>query len=647
MNVSRHFIIIVIVLLVIAGGAYYFLTRATFPEKRSEDSLSMLDVYLNKNFFFTLNLNKDVEENLRIACATRSIEENPDTLVAYPCQNENPSHKVVVGWASTDKTYMGTVESLMNEQLFWKGRTETTVTTGDVFCKEREDYPYYYYIVYGMDCNTVTSEGEVLYSSIFFLQPKELIGKKAFVAVLNTSKQSNFQQTSNELLALVIKLKKYPVEIGIKQFFAAVPKLTNNSAGIASSTSELSVEATLTSPTNSINTPTAFSGEDIDATVCDVIDVSKCYPLYCQTTTAVWNYSLSKCVEPNPTLTPSASVSRECPQETPVWDGSKCRVLSGTIIPDGSCSIPVGGDACDMNIFWSATSTEGKVEVLLRQETETLVLGFGLTGTIQHRFVYQEAPYVVDINDRTGKLNSGKFSTTCSSGGFDVTTKKCVDPQVEKIDILGEYYASPGTMNVTCTNADRFYVRSSDTATIVASGTYTGVASAPLQTTGNYAAVCALGEYESLPSVTYYHAPPAPAPTLSLLISPRTLSKNQEAKINWKIQYPMDSCKLEIIAVCKNGTDCTTSQVDFENKVNELLQTEMTDSSDPDTSRPISEAVRTSTPSSINKTWIASGQKTIAFSETSDVILSCGKEKIEKKRVYIRAGAQRNIQQEQ
>ena len=616
----------------IAGGIYYFFTSSYPFEKASAENVGTLDSFLLKNYFFTLNLDKKLEEAIRVAC----IEGEDDESVGYPCQNENPGHKIVIGWARIGESYMDTMESLTNEQLYWKMYPIEQVLTGNVSCKERVDYPYYRGSVYGMDCITVTDSREVLYSSVLFLQPEELTGKKVFIAVLNTSKTTSAQEVENELLLLVSKLKVSSNALSLKEFFAVTPKLTDNVAGRASSTSEHATQAHMPSPANSSNTVTRNTGDDIDATVCDAVDQTKCYPIYCESRTAVWNYSLNKCIEPSIGTVSNSNASSTCPEATPVWDGSKCRELAGDVISDNRCLIPVGGDSCEMEVFWSSHSIKGNVEVRLPVDgRETVLIGTGLSGKVKHVFTYRTSPYTVELYDITGKLNEGRFTTVCASGGYDPITKKCADPQIEKVEISGEYYASPGSLKVVCSHASRYLVRNTDTSLVVASGTYTAESSAPLDKTGNYSVVCIEGERTSVPSVRYYNAPPPPPTSFSPLLSPITLLKHQKTIINWNIQYPLDSCKLRVEVVCEEKKECKPEQVEFENSINEILSTELTDENDPGTSRPIAEAVRTVAKEHINKGWFAVGQKTLLFNDTADVILSCG-DKQEKKRVYVR-----------
>jgi hypothetical protein len=647
MRFSRPFLIIVAFLCILGGGLYYVVTKHDIFDRVNAENLSPVDTFLFEHYLFTLGLSKKTEDAIRVYCGQTTETESDDTISAYyPCQNENPAHKVVIGHTKTSEKYMTTVQALANDQLFWRNYPTGRFEEGFVTCKERVDYPYYRHALYAMDCVNTTTDGQKLYFSIIFLQPKELTDKRAFIAVLNVSKTTSPQQVETELLALIATLKYTPTTFSMRELFGGTPSFSNNGAGSASSTSQFSTDAAI-SESNSNNVITKDSGNAIDATVCDAVDVTSCYPIYCNSFTAVWNYSLNKCVEPaTPVVTsPGANGNVEvqgtgCPAELPVWDGSKCRALTGNIVVNNTCAIPVGKSSCEMNIFWSTQNTRGDVEVRLPL-SETILLGTGVSGKVSHTFEYSDTPYTVELYDNTGKLNDGKFTTKCASGGYEPTLKKCVDPTISSLSVHGEYYLNPGIMKLACSNSDAYQVRNSDTNTVIASSSYTsGEVAIPLTKTGNYAATCMLGTYESTPSVRYFNAPPPPPPEIFFLISPRTLSKNQKTILNWTIHFPSPACKLTASSVCKNNGECTPAQIDSEDAINEILQTKMTDEDDPETSRPIREAVNTVAPAHVDKDWKASGQKTIEIGETTDFLLDCGNGIHEKKRVYVRSVTQ-------
>jgi hypothetical protein len=179
----------------------------------------------------------------------------------------------------------------------------------------------------------------------------------------------------------------------------------------------------------------------------------------------------------------------------------------------------------------------------------------------------------------------------------------------------------------------------------VASGTYELNAFAPLPRTGNYIVVCADGEYEGVPSTRYYNAPPPPAPDVSLIISPRTLSKNQSSVINWNITFPVKACKLTAAVVCKEGKECTPEQVMFEDEINTILENEMTDETMWSHATSIPTAVSTVAQDHVGTDWKAVGQKTLVFKETTDITLDCGNGHMQKKRVYVRTVTQTTNEQ--
>lgn len=644
MRPSRPFLLIVVFLLLLGGGSYYFVTKNNIFDRVSAENLSPLDTYLSENFFFTLGLPKKTEEAIRVYCDQIPTAQTDESIAfGYPCQNQNPAHKVVIGWANSSEKYMDTATTLANDQIFWRNYPSPRTENGALSCKERVDYPYYRDATFGMDCVNKTEDGQKLYSSILFIQPKNLTNKKVFIAVLNTSKITSVQEVETEFLAIIAQRKFTPNKFSFREIFGSAPSFSSSEAGDASSTSRFSDEGSR-SGSRSDNIITKDSGNGIDATVCDAIDTTSCYPVYCNSLTAVFNYSLNKCIEPAGGTSISGvaaggipiSSAKNCPAELPVWDGSKCRALTGNIILNNSCLIPIGKDSCDMNIIWSTQATKGDVEVRLPL-TETVVLTTGVSGTLSHTFSYQDTPYIVQIYDMTGKLNDGRFTTKCISGGFDMLLKKCVDPEVSRLTITGDYYTTPGVMKIICSNADAYVVRNTDTGMVLASSSYVGKEiEIPIMKTGNYTAICSQGNYESAPSVRYYNAPPPPASEIFFLISPRTLVKNQKTVLNWTIHFPAKACKLSATSVCKDKGECTPSQVESENTVNEIFATESTDENDPETSRPIKDAVSQVAASQIDKDWKAVGQKTIALHETTDFLLDCGEGVHEKKRVYVR-----------
>lgn len=635
MKVSRHFIFVVLILLVLAGGAYYIVT-APFFNRVSAEELNPIDVYLSKNYTLRLSFSKNLENSIRTYCDPSVATSTTETRsTGYPCQNQNPVHKVVIGWADARQKYMITAQALGNEQLYWRNYGTTKTEDADFLCKEREDYHNYRQAIFGLDCVTITTDGEKLFSSLMFFQGENK-DVKSFVAVLNTLRQSSPQQVELELLALISNLREPDTKYRIDALSMFGSKVYNDGAGFASTSVSSSLEKDGMVGSMSSYTITKDSGSGIDATVCDAVDQTSCYPLYCESLTSVWNYSLSKCVEPTVAEATALEGEKKCTDAEPIWDGVKCRPITGDIISSDSCAIPVGGSSCEMKIFWSAQSPKSQVEVRRPiSSTESMVLAKGKSNTLTYVFLYQKDPYIVELYDGNQKLNEGTLTTKCLEGGWDETTKKCVNPLVSTAQISGEYYATPGTLQFTCDDADNYAVHYGDTGAVVATGTYEGVSRAPLIKTGNYSVVCLRGEHASTPVAKYYNAPPPPPSEIFFLVTPRTISKDETALLNWNIHYPRETCTVKAKVVCKNAS-CSKEQIDYEDIFNQSLQSDFTDKDDPDTSRPIPTAVNTLAPGHVDTDWRAVGQKTFSISYTTDITFDCGDGKPETKRVYLR-----------
>jgi hypothetical protein len=289
-----------------------------------------------------------------------------------------------------------------------------------------------------------------------------------------------------------------------------------------------------------------------------------------------------------------------------------------------------------MDIFWSVQSPKNTVEVRRKiSPTERIIVAKGQSDTVPYTFQYQEEPYTIELYDGSELLNDGVFTTSCKEGGWEKNLKRCVNPLVSTARVSGEYYRDPGSFIFTCSNADSYVVRHADTGTIIATGTYSGEVTAPITKTGNYSVACQQGLYTSNTVARYYNAPPPPPSEISFIISPRTVSKNEKTILNWNIHFPRETCSLTAKVICKNDS-CSTAQKDFEDQLNQVLESEYTDEVDEDGSRPIFTALKTVAPRHVDVDWMAVGQKTLSISYTTDFTLSCGKGMEDRKRVYIR-----------
>lgn len=636
MNVSRHFLVIAVTLLTLGAGVYYYFSSDFSFEKRNTKNLSPLDTYVLEKYSFTFNLQKRIEEATRIYCdssVATTTTTNQTAYLVYACQNQNPAHKIIIGWSKKDQSYISIMKAIGDEALYFKNYGTTNKEDGSIACTSRQDYSSYKNAIFGMDCILITDGGEKLFSSAFFLESKNNKEIKSFVVVTNTSKTTSSQKVEQELLTLFAHQKVTRNILSLADIFSNNSYLGTKNASTSAS---FSTEKYNEKASYSSNTITKNSGDGVDATVCDVTDITNCYPVYCQLVTSVFNSSLNKCIEPEVATRSLDTTETKCDVNSEIWDGSRCRQLNGNVISNNSCTILLGESSCTMNIFWSVQFPKNSIDVKQKiSPTENLILAQGKGGILRKSFSYQKEPYLVGLYDGSEKLNEGTFSVRCGTGGWDSVSKKCVDPQVTKIVISGEYYLTPGVLTFTCKDTTEYSVIDGDSNVTVATGTYTQEVQVPVIKSGNYSILCKSGDYTGAPLVRYYHAPPAPPPVIDFLISPRTISKEESTLLVWSIDFPKETCKIAAKVICKNNL-CKEDQIAFENEINATLTASSTDSDDPETSRPIMTALTTIAPSHIDVDWKATGRKTLSLLFTTDFTLSCPPMPDQKKRVYVR-----------
>lgn len=629
-NVSRHFVIVVFLIIALAGVIYYFFARSASLYTPSTKRLSQLDSYLEENFSFTLDLDKKTEASIKVFCdKTIDTSLHDEVSIAYPCQNQNPAHKIVIGLASDNTSYTSVIKSLGNEKLFWIDNATTTKQEGVMSCKKRDDYQVYRNVVLGVECETVSAQKVTRYASIVFLKPAYKEKRKIFIAVMNTSKIDSPLKVDSDLLAL-LKKKRIVAKESILDIFSFLRNSFFEIEDVAI-TNTASTEVLRVEGSNSSSFVTRYSGSGIDTTVCDVANTNNCYPIYCTTQSAVWNDSLNRCVEPS---MPKIAEKGEslCPEESPIWDGSKCLAFSGNIISSNVCTIPENNNSCAMKITWSITAPRKNIEVRIAG-VEDAILATSASGTLSYTFPYQHTPYIVELYEGDKKLNDGRFVTECATGGWDNVGKKCVDPYVTKVLLHGQYYVTPGNITFECNNATDYLVRNSDYDTIISSSSYSREASSTVSTSGNYSIICRHGEYLGRPKVVFYNAPPPPPPKTFLNVSPQTVYKAGKTTLSWDVIFPVESCNLSAKVFCK-AAECTTAQIELEKNLNDSLQSGNTDADDPVGSRLMHTALTTIPPKNSNSTWNATGKKTVSITSSTEFTLSCGNEIEAKQRVY-------------
>jgi hypothetical protein len=636
---SRHFIVTVCALLILFSLSFYFFSTKNFFERVQAENLNQVDSYLFNVFGFATLLPESVERGIRIYCDPFSATStNQDEWLITSCQNQNPAHKIRIGVYDNHQEYQTVLKLLGSEALaereFFLNESENSA---NMVCKKRLDYKSYRNALSGYDCVTTLENKEKLYSSFFFFASDSRRDVTLFISVANVGETSSPQEVELELLALVKALK-----IEKPEYLDYVHVLEKNKEESFSSVVSASFAKADVHVSSSASFPfiTKNSGSGIDTTVCNIVDTSSCYPIYCDSITAVWNFSLQRCVEP---VVPQADASlgaRGCTKDEPIWDGSKCRAIIGDVLTSDPCEIEQGKNSCKTRILWSVENPKSKISIKQPiSETEVAVLAQGTSSILEKEFVYSTSSYEIGLFDGNEKLHSLSVIPVCKEGGWSSEKGVCVSPQPIKVKVSGEYYANPGSLHFTCLDASSFVVTYGDAGTIIATGTYFGETVAPITKTGNYSVACIQGEVTSVPVARYYNAPPPPKPSPFFMITPRTVEKGGNVLLNWNIQYPNDTCRLTAKVVCKND-NCRQDQVDYENALNQSIQLDSTDKDDPDTVRSIEDALTKVAPGHIDGDWKAFGQKTLTIMYTTDFTLQCATLSPDTKRVYLRVNKQ-------
>lgn len=630
MKVSKYFIIIIIVVLIATYGVNYFVTNRISTIENSKP-LSTLDSYLSERFSLSLRLDKKVEDAISIFCDNENTKEESLLLpVSYSCQNKNPVHKIIIGSADDNQNYVTIIQSIGNEQLFWKNAIDATPESGRMICKEWFDAKGYNNVVAGINCTTAGTSGEKLYASIVFLESTANQKGKVFIGVVNTRQASSIEKTEQEVIALLSNQRISTVGRIIK-FISFLRRDAVKINSIIEVSSTESVESERLDKSFSLNFMTPFSGEGIDGEVCDASKTNSCYPIYCISTSAVWGKLLSKCVEPD-VPNKEAVEGVLCLGDLPVWDGSKCRALVGDIISSNICEIGTGENSCEIKFVWSVDSPIKKVEVKYLG-VEAVLLSNATSGSLSYAFPFSKEPQTVGLFEGDKKINEGKFISRCKTGGFDDISNTCVDPRVINAYVVGEYYADKGRLIFSCDTSDTYSVKNSEKNILVATGTYFQEVKVPVDVSGNYSITCSKGNYSGPPTARYYNAPPPPPPVLFLSVSPQSVPLSGTTTLDWNILYPRDECTLKAKSYCK-ASGCTQEQSDSENILNQILETENVDQSSALNPVNIQESLKRVPEDGVSNELRTVGKKKVAISHTTDFILNCGNDIEVKKRIY-------------
>lgn len=306
-----------------------------------------------------------------------------------------------------------------------------------------------------------------------------------------------------------------------------------------------------------------------------------------------------------------------------------CYSPTGSLsVSSPSCTIATGASSCNLNLTWNTTNPFGTSAVTQNNPNQTAHNGNngGPASTAVNgppgstTFYLYNSGYLLD---------SKVVSTSCNLGGWDTIGGACANPTGSS-NASGNYYG-PGTFNFTCTNSNGYRVRRDGTLVAsVTNGSYVSgtPTSIPISIEGNYQVECIQGSYSNLVPPSFFTSPPPPPPAISISASPRTIAKDAQTTISWNVQFPPapadGTCSLAAVPVCTNGI-CNASQTAAAAALNTILSTGNTDSTDPNTSRPISAAVSNFAPGHglPNGDFRTIGRKTLRLTNTTDFVLTC------------------------
>jgi hypothetical protein len=260
---------------------------------------------------------------------------------------------------------------------------------------------------------------------------------------------------------------------------------------------------------------------------------------------------------------------------------------TGTLSVDSpTCLVNVGQNSCSIRVSWATQYSQNPI-VRNESTTPVSVISSGVqnepAGILTPVFVDEIQPTATTFSLKQGSilLDEKIVTAHCKFGGYDTWGGTCVNPRVTLLTVHGEYYAPQGSLNITCSDSDKYKVTrrlANGTEVSVDSGSYSGSpVSVPVSITGDYSVYCGKGSYyQNPPEVERYNASPPPSPDIVLTAQPSTLSRESESNISWTITHPRQGCTLTANTVCQNNT-CNQNQILHQDLINQKIQTALVD----------------------------------------------------------------------
>ncbi len=330
----------------------------------------------------------------------------------------------------------------------------------------------------------------------------------------------------------------------------------------------------------------------------------------------------------------SKTVNVTCEADS-AWDGTKCGPSSANFtLP--SCTIVAGNSTCNSTISWTSLNLTGTPSV--RQNGVQFSTSATSGGTSRPLTNGSGAANTFTIVQGGTTLTTQTASASCASGGWDTINAVCADPQIVSANITDQRYP-PGDLKLTCANSLSYSVLKGGVL-FIGPNQYTGpvVLNDVISESEQYTISCIHGSIEDSTSILYDAT--LGDPTVILKTTETTVDPPASTTVIWDVTNPTASCTLTAKVVCANNA-CTAAQLANEASINTILSTTNTDSSDPATSRPILNAIRTPAPGHkdsdtplIVADYKALGRKTIPIKYTTDVTYNCNGTK-ETKRIRV------------
>lgn len=304
---------------------------------------------------------------------------------------------------------------------------------------------------------------------------------------------------------------------------------------------------------------------------------------------------------------------------------------TGYITGPSTCSILVGASTCSATVSWLTNNPVTTSAITTNVPTNNTILYTANSGGPSAVSVTGGVAQTFYLYNNSTLLDSLTITPTCALGSWDTLYGRCADPRILNPLVINDYYP-PGTFTFSCSGSTHYTVVRAGVVYVATTTYTTPVSISGVNTAGNYVLRCLSGNVAS-DAVVYYNTTPS-SPTVSVKITPKTITPGEKVTVSWDTAYPTNACTLTARVVCANNA-CSAAQLAETSSLNAILNTTTTDNNDPNTSRNLQTAVKTVAPGHMGTDWKALGKKTLSIRYTTDFTYDCGGANKETKRVQV------------